>query len=187
MEIFDVVDEHGIPTGETVAREDAHRHGIRHRTSHVWLIRVYNGKAQVLLQKRSPDKDSYPGCYDISSAGHIPAGDDFIESALRELEEELGIKAKPEELIFCGQRQFRFCDTFHGREFRDNQVSNVYLFRCDIEAADFDYQKSEIESLLWMDLDTCIDMVITAKAPNCIQIEELEMISSYLNESSEAG
>jgi isopentenyldiphosphate isomerase len=28
---------------------------------------------QVLLQKRSPDKDSYPGCLDISCAGHIPA------------------------------------------------------------------------------------------------------------------
>ena len=47
--------------------------------------------ADVLLQKRSENKDSFPGSYDISSAGHIPSGVDFLESALRELEEELGI------------------------------------------------------------------------------------------------
>ena len=52
----------------------------------------------LLLQKRSKEKDSFPGCYDISSAGHISAGDEPLETALRELEEELGIKAEPEQL-----------------------------------------------------------------------------------------
>ncbi len=33
------------------------------------------------------EKDSFAGCYDISSAGHIPAGQDYLESALRELKE----------------------------------------------------------------------------------------------------
>lgn len=39
MEYLDIVDEMGNPTGEIVEREYAHRHGIRHRTSHVWLLR----------------------------------------------------------------------------------------------------------------------------------------------------
>ena len=39
MELLDVVDENGIPTGETVERSIAHAKGIRHRTSHVWLLR----------------------------------------------------------------------------------------------------------------------------------------------------
>lgn len=38
MELLDIVDENGCPTGETVERETAHRKGIRHRTSHVWLV-----------------------------------------------------------------------------------------------------------------------------------------------------
>ena len=46
------------------------------------------------MQKRSLRKNSFPGCYDVSSAGHIKAGDDYLESALRELSEELGIVAK---------------------------------------------------------------------------------------------
>ena len=47
---------------------------------------------ELLLQKRSHDKDSFPDCYDISSAGHVPAGSSVLDSAIRELSEELGIK-----------------------------------------------------------------------------------------------
>ena len=37
------------------------------------------------------------GSYDISSAGHVDAGDETLESALRELREELGIEAAKDE------------------------------------------------------------------------------------------
>ena len=107
-EQLDVVDEKGNPTGKVVSRRKAHECGIRHRTSHVWLIRKKDGKLQVLLQKRSEGKDSYPGCYDISSAGHIPAGVDFLPSALRELSEELGYHAKAEELMMDHEKRCRF-------------------------------------------------------------------------------
>ena len=40
MEIFDVVDEDGNPTGETVERTKAHADGIRHRTAHLSLIHI---------------------------------------------------------------------------------------------------------------------------------------------------
>ena len=79
------------------------------------------------MQKRSQIKDSHPGCYDISSAGHIPAGVDFIPSALRELEEELGVQAKAEDLLYCGQRKIHYENYFHGKYFIDNQISNVYV------------------------------------------------------------
>ena len=102
MEILDIVDKNGIPTGKTVDRETAHAQGIPHRTSHVWIVRRKGKKLQVLLQKRSEQKDSYPGCYDISSAGHIPAGVDFVPSALRELKEELGVEADAGQLRYCG-------------------------------------------------------------------------------------
>ena len=82
MEILDI--------GKTIEREIAHQQGILHRTAHVWLLRKKQQKIQILLQKRSHFKDSFPDCYDISSAGHIPTGVDFIPSAIRELKEELG-------------------------------------------------------------------------------------------------
>lgn len=178
MEILDIVDENGNPTGLTVCREKAHELGIRHRTSHVWLVRENGGRTQVLLQKRSPGKDSHPGCYDISSAGHIPAGDGFAESALRELKEELGVDANPEELIYCGQRRFEFREVFRGREFRDNQVSNVYALRRDMELSEFIVQSAEVSEVLWMDWDECVNMVIKQKAPNCIWLQELKMVAA---------
>ena len=53
MELFDICDENGLPTGETVERKEAHAKGIRHRTAHVWVIRQREGRIQVLLQKLS--------------------------------------------------------------------------------------------------------------------------------------
>lgn len=101
MELFDVIDSKGNPAGQIVSREKAHAEGIPHRTAHIWIIRKKEGKVQILLQKRSQNKDSFPGKFDTSSAGHIQAGDEPLESALRELKEELGISATPEQLHFA--------------------------------------------------------------------------------------
>lgn len=100
MEFLDIRDKNGNPTGEVKERSLVHADGDIHGTSHVWIVRKNEkGSYDLLLQKRSENKDAFPGCYDISSAGHLPAGQDYLSSALRELEEELGIKAKPEQLI----------------------------------------------------------------------------------------
>ena len=153
MEIFDIIDESGRPTGKTVDRETAHAEGILHRTAHVWLLRRRGDRTEVLLQKRSRNKDSHPGCYDISSAGHIPAGVDFVPSALRELKEELGVDASAEELVCCGRRRIFHRDVFYGRDFVDNQVSNIYCMWKDIEPEQMTLQKEEVEEVIWMDLD----------------------------------
>lgn len=180
MEILDVVDKWGRPTGECVDRETAHALGIRHRTSHVWIFRNKDGKLQILLQKRSEEKDSYPGCYDISSAGHIPAGVDFIPSALRELKEELGYEAKAEELIYCGQRRFTFQGEFHRKLFHDNQVSNVYALWLDREPEEFKLQKSEVAEVVWFDFRECMEKVEKNEIPHCIFMEELKILEEKL-------
>ena len=70
MELFDVIDSKGNPAGQIVSREKAHAEGIPHRTAHIWIIRKKEGRVQILLQKRSQNKDSFPGKFDTSSAGH---------------------------------------------------------------------------------------------------------------------
>lgn len=182
MEILDLVDDNGSPTGVTASREEAHRLGLQHRTSHVWLVRKREGTLQLLLQKRSRDKDSYPGCWDISSAGHIPAGQGFQDSAVRELREELGVAAKPEELLFCGLRRFTFSDTFHGKPFRDRQVSAVYALLRPEEESTFVLQQSELESVRWTDFPDCVELAWRHSKPNCLQLEELNMVLSGIRE-----
>lgn len=180
MEYLDIVDENGLPTGETVERQKAHAEGIRHRTSHVWLIRKRNERIEILLQKRCDTKDSYPGCYDISSAGHIPAGVDFKPSAVRELKEELGVDASEDELIFCGNRDIKMDDVFHGKPFHDRQFSRVFALWCDIDESEFQLQKEEVSEVRWMELDEVISAVKKNTIPHCIYSEELMMVKKAI-------
>lgn len=179
-EYLDIVDEDGNPTGQVVSRTQAHAEGLCHRTSHVWIVRKRGDAVQVLLQMRCAAKDSYPGCYDISSAGHIPAGDEFVGSALRELREELGVTAAPADLHECGLRRFHFEAEFHGKPFKDNQVSKVFCLWLDREAEDFNVQKSEIDYVKWFDLEEAIEAVRTGSIPNCIFLEELGMVRRFV-------
>ena len=177
-EFLDIVDETGQPTGEIVDRETAHAKGVLHRTSHVWLARKKNGKIQILLQKRAKHKSSFPGCYDISSAGHIPAGDSYEISALRELKEELGVKAEEKDLIYCGDRKVICDDVFFGKPFHDRQISRVFLLWLNKEESEFTIQEEEVDSVLWMDFDQCYAGVQKGLFQNCIVLKELQMLMS---------
>ena len=177
-EFLDIVDETGQPTGEIVDRETAHAKGVLHRTSHVWLARKKNGKIQILLQKRAKHKSSFPGCYDISSAGHIPAGDRYEISALRELKEELGVQAEEKDLIYCGDRKVIWDDVFFGKPFHDRQISRVFLLWLDKEESEFTIQEEEVDSVLWMDFEQCYAGVQNGLFQNCIVLEELQMLMS---------
>lgn len=187
MEFLDIVNENGEPTGMQKERSLVHRDGDLHRTSHVWLVRQRQGRTELLLQKRCPDKDSYPECYDISSAGHIPAGDGFLESAVRELKEELGLDALPFELVYCGTRRICWSDEFHGRPFLDNQVSNVYLLFRDIEAASVRFQESEISEVKWLPMEEVMRRVSSDTMKHCISMEELHMLQRKLEELQQKG
>ena len=180
MELIDIVDENGLPTGETIDRTDAHRTGTRHRTTHIWIVRRRGERVQILLQKRAKYKDSFPGCYDISSAGHIPAGVDFVASGLRELQEELSIAIDPAELIECGLHRTFAQKEFHGHPYVDNQVAKVFLLWKDVEAEDMTLQEEEIESVMWMDFEECKKAVRNRTIPHCIDIAELEMLEEHM-------
>ncbi|MBR4206636.1 MAG: NUDIX domain-containing protein [Clostridia bacterium] len=180
MEILDVVNEAGIPIGETVSRDKAHREGIRHRTAHVWIVRETEGGYEILLQKRSEEKESFPGLYDTSSAGHIPAGDEPLESALRELEEELGIAAAPEELSFAGTFRIRYEKEFHGKPFRDNEVTSVYVYSRPVDAASLRLQESEVSEVRWFGLREVAEEIRSSRARFCVPSDGLAVLSEYL-------
>ncbi len=181
MELFDIVDEQGRPTGQVRERSLVHRYGDWHRTAHVWITRPNKSGFDVLLQKRAMHKDSYPGCYDISSAGHIPAGCDYIESALRELEEELGIYATAKELQRIGTCQMRVHTEFYGKPFYDHEYSEVYVLNREIDIKTLTLQKEEIESVCWMDYEECLNGIRHQTLNNCIFLQEFEMLGSYLH------
>lgn len=184
MELLDILNEDGTKTGIRRERGVAHREGSLHATVHTWIIRE-NQKSgyDVLLQKRSAVKDSNPGCYDISSAGHVAAGDESLPAAARELEEELGIKARQEDLRYIGIHHGAFEAVFHGQLFRDNELSSVYVYTKPVKEDQLELQEEEVESVLWMDYEECMEKVLNGTLPNCIYPDEFRMVGEYLKES----
>ena len=180
-EVLDLRKEDGSRKGETKERELVHRDGDLHGTSHVWLVRK-NKKSgyDVLLQKRSDDKDSFPGCYDISSAGHLPAGADYRESAVRELEEELGIAVSPEDLRFLGMHEGDVKEEFYGKPFHNHEISAIFILEKNIEPEGMCLQKEEVSGVLWMDFAECLDGIRKNTLCHCIFEDEFETLGEYL-------
>ncbi len=181
MELFDVLDDDGNRTGVVRERGVAHQDGSAHATAHIWVVRPKEeGGWDLLLQKRSRNKDSYPGCYDISAAGHVTAGDEAGNAALRELFEELGIAAKPEQLHFVGIHK-GYCESeFYGRPFRNREFGFVYVYREPVDAENLTLRKDEVERVIWMDFEECYEKVKRGEMPNCIYLDELELLRTQL-------
>lgn len=180
MEIFDIVDENGIPTGETIQRTVAHDKGIRHRTAHIWIVRNTDNGCEVLLQQRSYNKDSFPGRYDTSSAGHIRAGDEPLDSALRELGEELGIKAEPAALTYIGKFPIQYEKEFFGKPFRDCEVAFVYLYTEPVDINVLTLQAEEVESVKWFAIDEVYKACVNHSPEFCVPVDGLNLVRRYM-------
>ena len=185
MELFDERNPDGTKTGVVKERGVAHREGALHATVHIWIVRPNDLSGyDVLLQRRSKTKESNPGCYDISSAGHVNAGCDYPESALRELEEELGIKAEPGQLREVGMRRCGFEGTFYGRPFKDDELSRIYLYQEPVEIEDLTLQEEEVSEVIWMDYAECREIILDESLkeffPHCIYAEEFDMLGKKL-------
>jgi len=87
-EIVLIVDRDNHITG-SAPRHEMRARGLVHRATY---ILVFNSKDELFVQKRTMSKDIYPGYYDIAAGGVVLAGETYDESALREVDEELGIK-----------------------------------------------------------------------------------------------
>ena len=98
-ELIDILDAEGNPTGRTATKSEAHKSGWPHRTVHVWL---FTSAGEVLLQQRGRNKDTHPLLWDVSVAGHVGAGEDIKQSAIREVEEEVGLTIDTSDLIEIG-------------------------------------------------------------------------------------
>ncbi|XP_071700414.1 nudix hydrolase 3-like [Rutidosis leptorrhynchoides] len=150
-EHFEVLTENGQKTGLTKRRGVVHRDGDYHRAVHVWIYAESTN--QLLLQKRADRKDSWPGLWDISSAGHISAGDSSLITAKRELQEELGLTLPEDafELLFVFLQQ----SVTNNGTFINNEFDDVYLVTtvAPIPLEAFTLQESEVSTVKYISLE----------------------------------
>lgn len=117
-EMVDVVDLRDNPAEVRPLRE-CKQQGLLHRAVAVLL---FDPSGRLLIQRRSRKKDWMAGYWDLSSTGHVKAGESYHEAAVRELREELG--------VFC---RLRFVSKFLAPEFSAGGLTEweyISIFEC---------------------------------------------------------
>lgn len=101
-DLLQLVDSNDRDIG-TATRAEVHATGLPHRSVHVV---VHDGAGRILMQKRSRFKDTSPGKWDVSVGGHLDAGETYLQAALRECREEIGIEVGEVDLEDLGRHWF---------------------------------------------------------------------------------
>lgn len=136
-DIFDIVNERDEVI-DRKPRSEVHARGLLHRAVHVL---VFNSQGEIFLQKRSMKKDRQPGVWDSSCSGHVDSGEDYDQTAVRELHEEIGLK-----LSIPPQRLFKIDAC------AETDAEFVWVYRCENNGP-FQLQPDEIEKGDWFSPD----------------------------------
>ncbi|OGN28052.1 MAG: hypothetical protein A3A33_03900 [Candidatus Yanofskybacteria bacterium RIFCSPLOWO2_01_FULL_49_25] len=142
VEYVDVCDREGNTLGSSKPKREVHEQGIWHRVSHIWIV---NSKGELLLQLRSLKMTVFPGRWDISAAGHVSAGEEYIAAAVCEVKEELGLDILEKDLHKLGiVRQEIPKDNYIIRD-----VPMVYIVHMDHER-DMSFIDGEVTESKWI-------------------------------------
>ena len=155
-ELWDVYDAAGRKTGALHRRSEPLRPGERHLCVHVW---VQNSAGEYLITKRSARK-SMPGLWECTG-GCVTAGEDSFTAALREVEEETGLRLDPArgERLLCWEGEFFLCD--------------VYRFRQDFELSSLTLQPGETDEARAADAQTVRTLAAAGRFVPWAYLEEI--------------
>ena len=139
-EVIDIISD-DLLFVKTALKSEAHKHGWLHASIHVWF---YTDDGNLLFQKRSPNKIAFPNLWDVSVAGHIDAGEKPITAVKREIEEEIGLSIKSQDLNFIGiYRELHH----HKTDFIDNEIHYIYTAKLIKDLSGLKIQEEELTEL----------------------------------------
>ncbi len=144
MELWDVLDGDGRPTGEVVVRGEPVPEGKYHLVVDSWIM---DKEGRFLITRRSPEKN-YAGLWEPTT-GSAVSGEDSFCAVKRETLEETGILIKEENTEFIGRYK-----SDKVQYFRD-----VYLVRQDFSLSDVILQKGETDGAKKAGPDDIRDMI----------------------------
>ena len=135
VELWDVFDENGVPTGKTALRgRSVLAPGEYHLVVHIWVI---SKSGLFLIQRRADDKKLMPGEW-AATGGAAVAGEDSLTAARRELLEELGIAADRDKMLLLTRIK------------RRNSLLDVWLTESNAPAEKLTLQQTEVAEAKWI-------------------------------------
>lgn len=173
VEYLDVLDEDGSIVGKAL-RSEVHKKGLWHRAAHVWII---NDDNEILIQKRSSEKENHPNAWDISSAGQVISGKSSLETAIIEVQEELGVKIKQGELVQIGTLVTKTI-TNNG-QYINNEFDDIFILKTHKRISDFIIQKEEVARIKYITLKELKEKV-RENNPNFLPIRRAKTLIQYL-------
>ena len=176
MEYLDICDSEGNLLGIKKSKKEAHDKGLWHRAVHVWVL---NSKGELLIQKRSPLVDNNSNLWDISAAGHVSAGENYTTSAIRETEEEIGLKLSPKDFIFIG-----IIKRESSREgYINKEINPMYIVKMDLDPNEVKKQAEEVTEVKFIPYKE-LQKLIENKDSSFVQHpEEYKLLFNYLSKN----
>lgn len=148
-ELIDVLSEQGKPTGEVLPLSEVHSHELWHAVSHIW---IYNQKGEILLQLRHPSRSWGANRWDLSAGGHISATETPLTAAIREAEEEIGLKIDSSLLQLAGVTTAVNITETTGKTHKTHEWN--YIAEIDVDLSNLKLQKDETSEVGWFKLQT---------------------------------
>ncbi len=146
MELNDIYDENRNLTGRVHQRGTPWKPGEYGLVVCVW---VYDGLGHLLLTRRAKEK-SFAGTWE-NSGGAVKAGETSRRAIARELFEETGIRAEPEE--------FEYLDTDRDR----NVFYDHYCIQRRVRLKDIVLLPGETDDVMWASFGKIHWMIRTGK------------------------
>ncbi|NLP16719.1 MAG: NUDIX domain-containing protein [Clostridiales bacterium] len=134
MELWDIYDKFFVKTGRKHERGKPITGDDFHLIVHIYPI---NSKGQLLIQKRADTVSWKPG-YWASTGGSAISGDDAWTTCQKELWEELGIRATPQNSYLA--MMFR----------KYNSFCVIWLVRTDVSVEELTLQPAEVTEARWV-------------------------------------
>ena len=144
MELLDIYDAAHKKTGRVIERDGAVLEGERLLLVHVC---IFNSRGEMLIQRRSDNKDRYPGCWDVSAGGFVSSGEDSRDAVLREAREELGLEFDESQLKFLLTEPFSYV------------LDDFYIAFSDASEESLSFQKEEVSGLKWAGREEVFEML----------------------------
>lgn len=176
MEMLDVLDELGNKTGISKSKNEMYKTGEWFRSVHIWII---NDEKEILLQKRSSKKSTFPNLWAVSVSGHVQAGEESMDTVIREIKEELHLDVKPEQCkyLFTIKRENIFENCIN-RVFDD-----VYLLKLNIDVYKTNLQKSELCEIKYFNYEKLKESLKNGEPIFVPMDEEKRMLFEYLDKN----